>query len=278
MATYLPSIAGWPASSLLVDPPIIPLPPGTNRLLGSLGRPNPPTDWYTSPPLTCSRFPTPFRIFQVANDDAFSVYGNIATPITKENRTSNLPPEHTHRWTVAVKGVYDEDISIFVKRVQFKLHETYTNATRTLDTPPFEVSETGWGEFDIHIKIFFRSESGEKPLQLYHHLTLHPFGPDKEIAKEQNRPVHAYQYEEILFNEPTEAMYEILTSNKAPELAPKRTGKIMYAQDTEGEEEDRLAEAIKQVQELKEETRKKLIEKEKGLADMKAASGKYAKT
>ncbi|KAK6341213.1 NuA4 histone H4 acetyltransferase complex and the SWR1 complex subunit [Orbilia brochopaga] len=203
------------------------------------------------------------------------VYGNIATPITKENRTSNLPPEHTHRWTVCVKGVYDEDISYFIKRVQFKLHETYTNATRTLDSPPFEVSETGWGEFDIHIKIFFRTESGEKPLQLYHHLSLHPYGPDKEIAKEQGRPVHAYQYEEILFNEPTEAMYDILTSNKGPEIAPKRTGKIMYALDTEGEEEDRLAEAIKQVQEIKEETRSKLIEKEKALAEMKAASGKY---
>ncbi|KAF3938315.1 hypothetical protein ABW19_dt0208920 [Dactylella cylindrospora] len=164
------------------------------------------------------------------------------------------------------------------KRVKFKLHETYTNATRTLDSPPFEVSETGWGEFDINIKIFFRTESGEKPLQLYHHLTLHPFGPDKEIAKEQNRPVHAYQYEELLFNEPTEAMYEILTSHKAPELAQKRTGKIMYAMDTEGEEEDRLSEAIKLVQDLREETRKKLVEKEQALAEMKAASTKYAKT
>lgn len=73
-------------------------------------------------------------------------------------------------------------------------------------------------------------------------------------------------------------MYEVLTTNKAPELAPKRTGKIMYAQDTEGEEEDRLAEAIKQVQELKEETRKKLIDKEKTLAEMKAATGKYPKS
>jgi len=206
------------------------------------------------------------------------VYGNIATPITKENRTSNLPPEHTHRWTVSLKGVYDEDITYFIKRVQFKLHETYTNATRTLDAMPFEVSETGWGEFDISIKIFFRSESGEKPLQLYHHLTLHPFGPDKDIAREQNRPVLAYQYEEILFNEPTEAMYDVLTSNPAPQLAAKRTGKLLYALDTEGEEEDRLGEAIKQVQDLREETRKTLIEKEKALADMKVASGKYQKT
>lgn len=41
-----------------------------------------------------------------------------------------------------------------------------------------QVTETGWGEFDIIIKLFFAAESGEKPLQLVHHLKLHPWGVD----------------------------------------------------------------------------------------------------
>jgi len=40
------------------------------------------------------------------------------------------------------------------------------------------MTETGWGEFDIIIKLFFAAESTEKPLQLVHHLKLHPWGVD----------------------------------------------------------------------------------------------------
>ena len=33
-----------------------------------------------------------------------------------------------------------------------------------LTSPPFEVHETGWGEFEIQIKIFF-TDTTEKPVQ-----------------------------------------------------------------------------------------------------------------
>lgn len=91
-----------------------------------------------------------------------------------------------------------DDLSHFVKRVQFKLHETYPQSTRSesfllssstfidsliikrsidIDRPPFQVTETGWGEFDIQIKIFFQPESGEKPVTCFHRLKLHPWHP-----------------------------------------------------------------------------------------------------
>jgi len=70
-----------------------------------------------------------------------------------------------------------DDISHFIKRVQFKLHETYPQHTRNIDKPPFQVTETGWGEFDIQIKIFFVPESGEKPISTFHRLKLHPWHP-----------------------------------------------------------------------------------------------------
>lgn len=39
------------------------------------------------------------------------------------------------------------------------------------------MTETGWGEFDIQIRIQFVGEASEKPLQLQHMLKLHHWGP-----------------------------------------------------------------------------------------------------
>lgn len=152
-----------------------------------------------------------------------------------------------------------------IKKVTFKLYETYKNPLRTIESPPFEVTETGWGEFDIIIKVFFQPEASEKPLTLNHHLKLHPWPVDPilyaqpSLIQDPNAaaaattspttasttsaaaaavgeqpppppaappappalvqpvpilsPVHAWQYEEIIFNEPTEQFYATLLSN-----------------------------------------------------------------
>lgn len=70
-----------------------------------------------------------------------------------------------------------DDISHFIRRVQFKLHESFPQALRTCDRPPYQVSETGWGEFEVQVKIWWAQESGEKPLQTFHYLKLHPWYP-----------------------------------------------------------------------------------------------------
>jgi YEATS domain-containing protein 4 len=79
---------------------------------------------------------------------------------------------------------------------------------------PFSVSETGWGEFEISIKLHYVPESLEKPQTLWHGLRLHPYGTEEEKAKqrEAGSEVRAWAYEEQIFNEPYEAFYEILTS------------------------------------------------------------------
>jgi YEATS domain-containing protein 4 len=85
------------------------------------------------------------------------------------------------------------------------------------DVPPggtFEVHETGWGEFEITIKLYYVPESLEKPQTLYHHLRLHPYGEteeEKELMRKRGQ-VPAIVYEEQLFNEPYENFFEILTS------------------------------------------------------------------
>jgi len=115
------------------------------------------------------------------------IYGNTATVLTPKQREAlaATAPDHTHTWTVAIRGAASgpdqdivggaDDLSHFIKRVTFKLHDTYPNPSRNIDKPPYEVTETGWGEFEIQIRITFVPDAGEKPTTLYHHLKLHPW-------------------------------------------------------------------------------------------------------
>lgn len=56
------------------------------------------------------------------------VYGNIASPLPKKREEDS----HTHQWTVFVKPYHNEDPSKFIRKVQFKLHESYANSVRSL--------------------------------------------------------------------------------------------------------------------------------------------------
>src|SRR5271154_3310084 len=69
-----------------------------------------------------------------------------------------------------------------------------------VEEPPFEVTETGWGEFEIQIKVHFIPEASEKPLTLFHFLHLHPYGPNKDEEKEKGLTVDAFQYEEVVYS------------------------------------------------------------------------------
>lgn len=55
------------------------------------------------------------------------VYGNTASLLLKKREEDN----HTHEWTVFVKPYYVEDLSKFIRKVQFKLHESYSNPSRS---------------------------------------------------------------------------------------------------------------------------------------------------
>jgi len=195
-----------------------------------------------------------------------------------------------------VKGVNDEDISYWLRKVQFKLHETYAQNVRTIEQPPFEVVETGWGEFEIQIKLYFVPESTEKPQTLWHSLKLHPYGPDAEGMKERREVVVSQNYEEIIFNEPVEPFYEILTSGQANGAVSRGKGKNSklggrtadipvadsaknpYSRATESKELDRLAEATKTVEQMIKEEKDRLVEREKRLAELRETEGVPANT
>uniref|UniRef100_A0A183C0E3 Protein AF-9 homolog n=1 Tax=Globodera pallida TaxID=36090 RepID=A0A183C0E3_GLOPA len=56
----------------------------------------------------------------------------------------------------------EEDLGHYIRKVQFRLHESYPNNVRIVERPPFEITETGWGEFDAQMKMYF-VDVNEKP-------------------------------------------------------------------------------------------------------------------
>ncbi|PSN32407.1 YEATS domain-containing protein 4 [Blattella germanica] len=134
------------------------------------------------------------------------VYGNIARYFGKKREEDG----HTHQWTVYVKPYHNEDMSTYVRKVHFKLHESYADLNRVVEKPPYEVTETGWGEFEIVIKIYFH-DLNERPVTLYHILKLFQSGPD---AMQGKKTLVSEFYEEIVFQEPTVLMQHALTTTR----------------------------------------------------------------
>lgn len=187
-------------------------------------------------------------------------------------RPATAEEQHTHTWTVFVRGPQGEDISYFIKKVVFKLHDTYANSSRTVESPPFEVTETGWGEFEVGIKIFFVSEANEKNINLYHHLKLHPYpglrpgdfvagvdGQGLEDGKNEDGSVSSVQYDEVVFNEPTEQLFQIMTQ-KPGNLLPETKKESVFSKETEAEEISRFENGIKTVNLEIEKLKKQIIE------------------
>ncbi|KAM7197050.1 YEATS family domain containing protein [Naviculisporaceae sp. PSN 640] len=243
------------------------------------------------------------------------IYGTTARPFDEKTnpKPPGVPDDHTHSWTVFVKGIDDVDITYWLRRVQFKLHESIPNHVRMVDGEkgkPFQIHETGWGEFEIAMKLYYVPESSEKPQTLYHHLRLHPYGrtDEEREAMKASSEVQSWVYEEQLFNEPYDAFYEILTSGatapslksqggggqksggkgkeKAGDSQPQRSeGGVLersamiplhnrpghpFSRDTEELEVKKLKEAMVKVEELKKKMLEDIKEKEKKLLALKA--------
>jgi YEATS domain-containing protein 4 len=126
-----------------------------------------------------------------------------------------VPDDHTKRWTVYVRQPEgDPAITTWLNKVQFKIFNTYENPLRTCESPPFEVTETGWGGFSIDIRLHFQPISGEKAQYRQHFLQLEKYG-DEKMQAEQDRTgcVRSEFLEVVQFNEPTEALFDALTSD-----------------------------------------------------------------
>ncbi|XP_054708928.1 YEATS domain-containing protein 4-like [Uloborus diversus] len=173
------------------------------------------------------------------------IYGNVAWFLGKKREEDG----HTHQWTVYLRPYDNEDMSVYVKRVHFKLHESYSEPNRVCHQPPYTITETGWGEFEIAIKVFFQ-DSNERPVTLYHFLKLFDREKDGSV-KVGAGPVDSEFYDELVFSDPTIKMHRLLTHPK-----PSASGPTQHKTDYE----EKKVVDLKKVMVAREEIKKKIAE------------------
>lgn len=136
------------------------------------------------------------------------VYGTTAFWLGKKASETQ-----SHKWTVYVRGASNEDLGVIIKRVVFQLHPSFENPMRVAESPPFELSESGWGEFEIGISIFFHNDVCEKQLDLFHHLKL--YSSDDTGPQSMKKPVVVETYDEIVFPEPSAEFFARVQNHPA---------------------------------------------------------------
>ena len=151
-------------------------------------------------------------------------YGSVAYWLGKK-----ADEYHSHEWTVYVRGQNNADLSRVIESVTFQLHPSFAEPKRVLTEPPYEVTETGWGEFEIGIEIKFRPEVGEEKEKLMANLKLFPDAD--EVAKSgpqtTKKPLVVENREEPIFHKPRKSFWEKVV---------KKSKRVLEEED--GEEDD----------------------------------------
>ena len=107
-----------------------------------------------------------------------------------------------------LRGLENEELSYFIASVTFGLHSSFAQPNRVISTPPYEVTETGWGEFVINITVAFH-DAALSPVSLSHLLKLFP---PPGIQPTLRKPVMSETYDELVFVHPERSVYERLMS------------------------------------------------------------------
>lgn len=131
-----------------------------------------------------------------------SITKSIAIGTISHWQGHRAPLKKKHKWSVYVRGLFQEDLSYLIDKVVFHLHEDFKKPVRTIREFPFEVREMGWGEFDIPMYIYFH-EYTSNPLQLSVQLKLFP-GPNKPLTR---APVQNELFVEATFKHPPVRFY-----------------------------------------------------------------------
>lgn len=114
----------------------------------------------------------------------------------KASCKETLTPEgYTHDWVVFVRGPESCDISHFVDKVVFHLHESFAKPKRVLKDPPYQVAEAGYGSFFLAIEVYFKSKEEPRKLKFDYDLFLPLYGAP---------PIDNIRSEALTFKNPTD--------------------------------------------------------------------------
>ena len=82
-------------------------------------------------------------------------------------RGKKADKNYKNAWWCYVRAPLDEnggDMSSYVSKVVFTLHDSFPHHIMVVDKFPFCICRAGWGEFDIMITIYFH-DPNEEPVQ-----------------------------------------------------------------------------------------------------------------
>lgn len=168
----------------------------------------------------------------------------------------------SHRWTVYLRPVDIVDISHFIKHVEFVLHESFDPQTRRVVDMPFEISEYGWGEFDIVIRVFFQ-DATEKVVEFFHPLRLFA----ENSSEPSKKPVVSEFYDEIVFQDPSEKLLKCLkTTPHGQGIKFKGSVLAPYYKDFSNAEST----ALKKIEEARKRVREETIKKQERYEELEA--------
>lgn len=168
----------------------------------------------------------------------------------------------SHKWTVYMRSPSGEDLQHVLKKVTFVLHESFTNPKRDIEFPPYELTEVGWGEFDIIVTLHFKDDVQEAPLELYHRLKLYD---DAGVANPK-KPVVQEVYDEVAFWQPTEAFYNRVAAHVPRAAPPSQLAQfhVAFAPDQEYQRIQRARQRLAQIRANVENTAAQLEAHEAG--------------
>jgi len=157
------------------------------------------------------------------------VHGSEANPLPQKNEQ-----KHTHKWRAYITGINNEELP-WIEKVVFHLHESFPDPERAITKPPYEITSTGWGEFDICMTLHFIDPS-EAPVDIYHELKLFPPG-GKSRNRSNKDPVFNESYEDIVFQNPTRFLYNFLQDHPQ---TPERPAVKTFSKDKKQKTEDQV--------------------------------------
>ncbi|CAM9475285.1 unnamed protein product [Ascophyllum nodosum] len=217
---------------------------------------------------TCATAPKPSHETVKTRKKGISVacpiaYGSLAFLLERKKQSEYI----THKWTLFVRGPNGEDISYFVSKVVFTLHPSFAEATREIKSPPFEVTEMGWGEFEAKMTMHFKDPS-ERPVDILHQLRLY-----HDAAAGTTQPKKAVVsefYDEVVFTDPYEEFYDTLMQGQ--KLMPQRKHEHQehFSTFSDGDTLQRLASAREWVHNQLRETKDKIRKADMEIAQLKA--------
>ncbi|CBJ32065.1 conserved unknown protein [Ectocarpus siliculosus] len=192
-------------------------------------------------------------------------YGSLAFLLERKKQSEFV----THKWTLFVRGPNGEDISYFVSKVVFTLHPSFAEATREITSPPFEVTEMGWGEFEAKMTMHFK-DPNEKPVDVLHQLRL--YHDPATGTTQPKKAVVAEFYDEVVFTDPYEEFYNTLMQGQ--KLLPQRKHEHQehFSTFSDGDTLQRLAAAREWVHNQLRETKDRIRKADMDMAQLKASA------